>query len=427
MDKIAGYDKEKKEMLELQSFLLNIDKYKELGIRVPRGLVLEGEPGVGKTRLAKAIVCDGIELIEVRAADCCDDNAAELIQEAFEKAKLKTPAVVLLDEIDKIAGTNRHFFMEDNDNVKKILLQELDSLTENDGILVVATCNDTECIGEALMRPGRFDRRVCVPKPDEADREKILSSYFEKVKLHRAFEINEVAQVTAGHTGAELECLVNESAIMAVNNNCDFISMDIIRKVLNKLAFKSMEDNELEDNNEKRAIAIHEAGHILYALLNLTDQIYCASILPQGDSLGHVHMLDNGNRLTTVNEKKHTIALSLAGRIAERELVGDVSLGSEGDLRKATLAATSLVTRHAAYGYDFLVGSITHMGPVAESVLPDVSKKVADIFVETDKQLVKMLNTHRELFDAIVAALMKKTVLNRDELLELLAKYKSVG
>lgn len=425
MKKIAGYEKEKKEILELQSFLLNIDKYKELGIRIPRGLILEGVPGVGKTKLAKAIVCDGIELVEVRAADCCDDNAAELIQDAFEEAKQKTPAVVLLDEIDKLAGTSHNFFMEDNDNIRKILLQELDGLSENDGILVVATCNDIDCIGDALMRSGRFDRRIYVPKPDEADREKILSNYFAKVKLDRTFEISEVAQITAGYTGAELECLVNESAIMAVNENESSITMDIVRRVINKIAFKSIENGSLEDDLEKRSVAIHEAGHVLVALLTMKDRIYGASILPQGNSLGHVHMLDGGGKIVTVNEKKQMLAVQLAGQIAEREVLGDISLGSEEDLRHATFLAKMLVTRHAAYGYEFAACSINPIGPsVSESMMHDVERKIADIFSETDQWITNALKTHSALFDKIVSALINKTVLNRDELLKLYEIYK---
>lgn len=171
-DRIAGYEKEKTELLQLRKFLHNVDRYQEMGVRIPRGIILYGEPGVGKTVMARAIADEGIALIEVRAADCCEENTTEKLQTAFEQAKSHSPSVLLLDELDKIAGSSRFYYMEDNDTIHKVLLQELDKLAENDGVLVVATCNNIRSLGDALVRSGRFDRQLSVDVPGEKDRKK---------------------------------------------------------------------------------------------------------------------------------------------------------------------------------------------------------------------------------------------------------------
>ena len=175
---IVGYEKEKREITSLHDMLQNSNMYRHYGVRIPRGLALYGEPGVGKTVLARSIAGDGINIVELRSADCCEEDAPEAIKSVFEEAKRLIPSVILLDELDKIAGTSTNFFMESNDAVKKTLLQELDALSEEDDILVVATCNDTDVLGDALLRPGRFDRQLHIDLPNEETREQILEEYF---------------------------------------------------------------------------------------------------------------------------------------------------------------------------------------------------------------------------------------------------------
>ena len=288
-ESIAGYEKEKEELLQLRRFLHNVGEYRKMGVRIPRGLVLYGEPGVGKTVMARAIADEGIALIEVRAADCCEENTAEKLQSAFEKAKTSAPAVLLLDELDKLAGGSRYYFMEDNDNTRKILLQELDKLAENDGVLVVATCNDIRSLGDALVRSGRFDRQLAVVPPFEKDRKKILAQYFGKLKIESELDFGYLARITPGYTGAELECIANETGIAAMEKKKRSICPDDVRKVMNRLAFHGQEEKNNEKNNH--VVAVHEAGHVLAALILTPDCIYGASILAQGGTSGHTQFI----------------------------------------------------------------------------------------------------------------------------------------
>ena len=413
---IAGYEKEKKELQNLQEFLMNIDKYKGLGVRIPRGIVLHGVPGVGKTKLAKGIACNGIRLFEVRAADCCEDNSIDLIQEAFEAAKSSAPAVVLLDELDKIAGTSHRFFMEDNDNVKKFLLQELDKLNENDGVLVVATCNDIRSIGDTLLRSGRFDRILRIEKPNKNERKKILEKYFSKITITKDFKMDSVAEMTAGYTGAEIECIVNESAIRTLEENNTSISFDTIRRVMNKLAFHSSEGEPINDKDEEYRVAVHEAGHVLVAMLTKKNSIYAASLLPQGDNIGFIQLADE-EKIQEVSDIEDRIGLSIAGRIAEREIIGSISLGSAVDLEKAITFAKKLIVNHAAYGYDFVAA--TRDAEISYNLMYDIEKKISEILEKQDERVTAMISSKKNLLQRIAQEMIEKTVLNREDLLKI--------
>ena len=201
--------------------------------------------------------------------------------------------MTFLDEIDKITGTSNGFSMEGSNNIKKFLLQELDKLNENDGVLVVATCNDINSIGDTLLRSGRFDRILRIEKPNKNERKKILEKYFSKITLTKNFEMDSVAEVTAGYTGAEIECIVNESAIRTLEENNNSISFDTIRRVMNKLSFHSSEGEPINDKDEEYRVAIHEAGHVLVAMLTNRNSIYAASLLPQEDNIGFIQLADD--------------------------------------------------------------------------------------------------------------------------------------
>ncbi len=358
MDKfinIVGYETEIAELKKLRKFLMQLDMYSKIGIRVPRGVILYGSPGVGKTQMARAISNETIALVELKAADCTGGTATKAIQNAFIEAKAKAPCVLLLDELDKIAGGSDRFFIEDNNNVNKILLQELDQLQDNDGILVVATSNDLRSLGDALIRSGRFDRLIQIKRPTMQDRKKILHKYFSKIKLEQKFKLEYIAKITSGFSCADLECLANESGMLVYEEEKDAITTEIIRKVMNKLALHGSEGNAPIDINEKRKVATHEAGHILMALIYAPNSICGASILPQGNCAGFLQTMSDEGAILSIDDMEKQIAICLAGRVAEREILGQIYCGSSGDLSKAAQMAKQLVVDHAAYSYDSLI------------------------------------------------------------------------
>ena len=419
MKKIVGYENEKKEIAGLKKMLLNAKEYREQGIRLPRGLVLYGEPGVGKTQLAKSISTKGLNFIELRAATCCEDNAYEALQDIFKLAKAKQPAVLLLDEIDKIAGTSDEYYMETNSNIQKMLLQELDSLSDEDDVLVVATCNDTRALGDTLLRPGRFDRRICVEAPDEKTRELILAEYFEQLKIEKDIDYSYVSRITPGYTGARIECLANEVGIYAMENNVDKIKLEHVRYIMNKIAFDGSVKSPINDKEKLRMIATHEAGHALAALVLTPDSIVGASVLPQGKSNGHVQFASTDDGIQTVKDVENEIAVLLAGHVAERVVLGEYLIGSGDDLSGAEWRLRFLTNNQGAYGYESIIGSSSIRyeminGNEAKAIS---NKIVAEKLYMLDSKVEDIIKKNRDVFDKIVSELMANQTLTREELL----------
>lgn len=420
---IVGYEKEKREIENIRDMLISANRYREYGVRIPRGLALYGEPGVGKTVLAKSIAGDGVNLIELRAANCCEEDATKEIKSVFDRAKRSAPAVLLLDELDKIAGTNDRFFMEMNDSVKKTLLQELDSLTEDDTVLVVATCNDTEVLGDALLRPGRFDRQLHIEAPDEATRKQILTEYFSYLKVKKQLDFGYIARITHGYTGAQLECLANETGIMAMRKEKPSIDISDVRIIMNRFSFGGEEKNPTENREELRKIAVHEAGHALAATLLAPDCIYGASILPQGNSCGHIQFIKPEDGVGSVKEIENEVAVLLAGHVAERVIYGETFCGSCSDLNKAASRIHFLATQCAAYGYNS-AASLIHMryhnDIVSESVKTEICRTIEEKMNLFDSLAEKLIKENVKTFMNLVDKLIEKQTLSREELFEII-------
>lgn len=418
---IVGYEKEQEEIRQLREMLKNAERYRDYGVRIPRGIVLYGEPGVGKTVLAKSLAADGISLIELRAANCCEDDAVKELKEVFEKAKQATPSVILLDELDKIAGTSDRFMMEMNDNIKKTLLQELDSLSNDDNVLVVATCNDTDSLGSALLRPGRFDRQLNIEAPDEETRKLIIKEYFGRLKVKADLNFDYLSRITYGYTGAKIECLANEAGIMAMDKPEPSVDLSDIRVIMNKFAFGSNAKKPSDDLTKLRNVAVHEAGHALVALKLAPDCLFGASILPQGESCGHIQFINPDEGVGTVSEIENEAAVLLGGHIAERTVLGEYLTGADSDMRGAVGRIHYLTVTQAAYGYagatlgTNMRSSDTISEKLKESVCDTILKKLNDI----DSKVEKLISENIELHSKIVKALMEKQTLSRDELFEI--------
>ena len=423
---IVGYEKEKREIANLHDMLQNSNMYRHYGVRIPRGLALYGEPGVGKTVLARSIAGGGINLVELRSADCCEEDAPEAIKCVFEEARQTAPSVILLDELDKIAGTSNRFFMESNDAVKKTLLQELDALSEEDDILVVATCNDTDVLGDALLRPGRFDRQLHIDLPDEETREQILEEYFSRLKIEKEIDLKYLAKLTHGYTGAKLECLANEAGIMAMEKPFPRVDMNDIRIIMNRFAFGGNEKPSFSDMGEVRKIAIHEAGHALVAMLIAPDSIHGASVLPQGESAGHIQFINPENGVTSVKDIEKDITVLLAGHVAERMILGEYMTGACSDISMAVTRLQFLITDCAAYGYGATPFSV-HTRPREDIVSNDIKYNANTLLVEKmeefDRYAELLIGKGYSVFEALVGSLMEKQTLTREELFEILIKY----
>lgn len=419
-NKIAGYEKEVAQLEQLKDFLHNAEKYANCGVHIPKGVLLYGYPGVGKTVMAKSIADEHINIVELRAADCTRDNSEEFIQEAFAKAKEMKPCLLLIDEFDKIAGCRDEFYMEMNDKAMKILLQELDSLKEENGVLVVATCNDIHRLGSALVRSGRFDRIFEIGLPSLEDRKKILSLYYDKITMEKSLDVDYVARVTSGYSGAQLECLVNESGILAIERGQTNIDFDCFQTAMNRLAFHGIE-GEIKDN-EKHLVAVHEAGHAIVALYLKPDKLSTATIIPQGQSKGHTRMIYGEDYYCSKsNQELDDVAISLGGRVAEIIEFGEASCGCSNDMMQVLLILDRIITESGKFGYEYLKCNIVRGGITSEEQCQKIVAKRVEILNETHEKVKNIILEHKGVFDKIVSALETKHLLSRDELLKMVA------
>ncbi len=419
--KIAGYQKEKQQIAELQNMLLHLKDYEDSGIRIPRGVLLYGVPGVGKTQLAKSVICEGIASVELCAADCVGADTGEKIQTAFGKAKEKVPCVLIVDELDKIAETSPHYHMEANSNVMKILLQELDK-KDLAGVLVVATCNDYRMLNEALLRAGRFDRMMEILPPSPGDREEIIRYYLSGLNMPMELDIGFFAKITGTFTGAQLECIVNEAAIYAMNNG-KAITMDAVQTVIDRMVFKDVEDMTKLDRRRKQ-VAIHEAGHAVIALVLNPEKVNGISMVPAGHSMGRVRVIPEDVEPSTVSEYEDEITALLGGMAAEDIFTKNRSTGVTDDMNKVSRIVVTLVTKLATAGFGCFRCNF-YDGPAWESEaktqrIEDAETKIME---RCYQRAVDLLNENRPLAEAIYERLLVQYSMTRDEMMDLKDKW----
>ncbi len=352
---VAGLKEEKEDLEEIIEFLKNPSKFTEVGARIPKGVLLEGPPGTGKTLLAKAIAGEaGVPFFTVSGSDFMEmfvGVGASRVRDLFEDAKRNAPCIVFIDEIDAVArkrGSGMGGGHDEREQTLNQLLVEMDGFTANTGIIVLAATNRVDILDPAILRPGRFDRKITVNRPDVGGRVEILKVHAKNRPLGEDVDLNQIAHTTVGFTGADLENLLNESSINAAMDGRKYIIQADIQKAFIKVGIGSEKKSRIVSDKEKRITAYHEAGHaILFHVLPDMDPVYTISIIPTGNgAAGYTMPLPEKDEMfLTKGKMRQDIMVSLGGRIAEEIIFGDITTGASSDIQKATARARSMVTR----------------------------------------------------------------------------------
>ena len=365
--KVAGLEEEKEELAEVVDFLKNPQKYTSVGARIPKGILLVGPPGTGKTLLAKAVAGEaGVPFFSISGSDFVEmfvGVGASRVRDLFEEGKKHAPCIIFIDEIDAVArrrGTGMGGGHDEREQTLNQLLVEMDGFGVNEGIIVMAATNRVDILDPAILRPGRFDRKVGVGTPDVKGREEILIVHSKEKPLGEDVDLKRVAQTTAGFTGADLENLMNEAAINAARDNRKFISQADINKAFVKVGIGAEKKSKVISDKEKKITAYHEAGHaILFHVLPDEGPVHTISIIPTGiGAAGYTMPLPESDRMfNTKGKMLQDIMVDLGGRIAEELVFGDITTGASQDIKQATAIARAMVTQ---YGMSDRVGMINY-------------------------------------------------------------------
>lgn len=434
---VAGLKEEKEELEEIVDFLRSPKKYTQLGARIPKGVLLVGPPGTGKTLLAKAIAGEaGVPFFSISGSDFVEmfvGVGASRVRDLFEEAKKNAPCIVFIDEIDAVArrrGTGMGGGHDEREQTLNQLLVEMDGFGVNEGIIVMAATNRVDILDPAIMRPGRFDRKVHVGRPDVGGREEILQVHAKNKPLAEDVDLKQIAQTTAGFTGADLENLLNEAAIVAAKEDRAFIIMDDIKKAFVKVGIGAEKKSRVISEKEKRITAFHEAGHaILFHLLPDVGPVYSVSIIPTGaGAAGYTMPLPEKDEMfNTKGKMLQDIIVSLGGRVAEELVFDDITTGASQDIKQATQLAKSMVTKYGmsenlgliCYDDDddevFIGRDLAHTRGYSEGVATAIDQEIKRIIDESYVKAKEMILEHRNVLDACADLLLEKEKIGREE------------
>lgn len=437
MDNVAGMVEEKNELQEVVEFLKSPQRFREMGARIPKGIILVGAPGTGKTLLAKAVAGEAkVPFYSISGSDFVEmyvGVGAARVRDMFEEAKKNSPCIIFIDEIDAVArrrGTGLGGSHDEREQTLNQMLVEMDGFAQNQGIIVMAATNRVDILDPAIMRPGRFDRKIVVSKPDVAAREAILKLHAENKRLGPDVNLGRVAQTTAGYTGADLENLLNEAAIEATMDDRPYISQKDIDDAFIKTGIGKEKKSKVISERDKKITAYHETGHaILFHLLEDVGPVHIISIIPTGEgAAGYTMPLpDKDDSFITRGQLKHMMMAAMGGRIAEELVCDDITTGASQDIKQVTKIARAMVMQYGMsdrigmINYDdngddvFLGYDIAHSKTYSNEMLSLIDKEVQKLVDDCYAAAKELIMEHRDVLEKSCTLLMEKEKLTGEE------------
>ncbi|MEI8200969.1 MAG: ATP-dependent zinc metalloprotease FtsH [Eubacteriales bacterium] len=424
---VAGADEEKEELQEVVDFLKNPKKYAELGAKIPRGILLFGAPGTGKTLLARAVAGEaGVPFFSISGSDFVEmfvGVGASRVRDLFDNAKKNAPCIIFIDEIDAV-GRHRGAGMggghDEREQTLNQLLVEMDGFGPNEGVIVIAATNRMDILDPALLRPGRFDRRVVVMRPDIKGREAILKVHAKGKPMGKDVDLHEIAKMTPGFTGADLANLLNEAALYAAKHNAKEIVYHDISEAVFKVMLGPEKKSRVINEKEKKLTAFHEAGHaVVLRTVSETDKVERVSIIPAGGAGGYTaHKPDEDVYYTTRQQLIHNIMISLGGRASEELILGEISTGASSDLQSCNGIARDMITKYGmskklgnmVFGSDeevFLGKDFGHVQNYSEHVAAIIDEEVKVIIDDAYKEVVEILKSKMKILQAVAGRLLE--------------------